>query len=295
MHADEGLLPLPNGIRLHYRRLGQGPDTILLPNGDYLLDDFRGLARERRVIVYSPRNRGRSDSVTDPALLREGIRNDAEDLEHVRRHFGLDRFLLIAHSYASLFAMLHTLAHPGAASRVVLVGPMPPFPNKKYEGELHYDDGVLGSVFARIQKLPAATANDTGERCRQVWKILSELYVTDARNAARADWGRCDQPNERNFMAYLMQYITPSIQQTTLTPAHLGTIAIPVLVVHGRKDRSAAYGAGRDWAMHLGQARLLTVPEGGHAPWIEDPGVLEAIATFLGGEWPAAAEQVRIS
>jgi pimeloyl-ACP methyl ester carboxylesterase len=294
MLGDEGFLPLPTRIRLHYRSFGQGPATVVIPN-DYLLEDLGELAREYRVIVYSPRNRGRSDTVTDPALLRDGIRNDAEDLEHVRRQLKLDRFHLIAHSYASLFAMLHALAHPGVAARIVLIGPQPPFANAKYEGDLAYDDGVLGSVFARLQKLPPATPGDSGDRCREAWKILRELYVTDARNAVRADWGRCDQPNERNFMAYWMQYLMPTIQQTTFTTAQLGAIRKPVLVVHGRKDRSAAYGGGRDWAMHLGDARLLTVPEGGHAPWIEDPGMIGAIATFLGGIWPAAASQVRIS
>jgi pimeloyl-ACP methyl ester carboxylesterase len=46
--------------------------------------------------------------------------------------------------------------------------------------------------------------------------------------------------------------------------------------------------------MLLGEARLVTVEGGGHAPWIEAPDlVLGAIATFLDGEWPQAAELLR--
>ena len=65
------------------------------------------------------------------------------------------------------------------------------------------------------------------------------------------------------------------------------------LIVHGNKDRSAPYGGGREWAMALPHARLLTVDSAGHAPWIEDPErVLPAITTFLDGSWPADTEQV---
>jgi pimeloyl-ACP methyl ester carboxylesterase len=47
---------------------------------------------------------------------------------------------------------------------------------------------------------------------------------------------------------------------------------MPVLVVHGTKDRSAPYGGGRDWAAMLPNARLVTVTNAGHVPWIEKPG-----------------------
>jgi pimeloyl-ACP methyl ester carboxylesterase len=79
-----------------------------------------------------------------------------------------------------------------------------------------------------------------------------------------------------------------------LTPEQLRRFVAPVLVIHGRKDRSAPYGGGRDWAAHLGNARLLTVADGAHAPWIEAPQVLEAIDAFLVGAWPDGAEQVPI-
>jgi 2-hydroxy-6-oxonona-2,4-dienedioate hydrolase len=62
---------------------------------------------------------------------------------------------------------------------------------------------------------------------------------------------------------------------------------MPVLTIHGRKDRSAPYGGGQDWVSRLPDARLLTVENAGHAPWIEQPAtVFGAIATFLSGRWP---------
>ena len=102
--------------------------------------------------------------------------------------------------------------------------------------------------------------------------------------------GRCELPNERNAFAYLNQHIFPSLKALSLTSDELAFVATPVLVIHGRKDRSAPYGGGRDWASHLPNARLLTVDNAGHMPWIEAPDqVFHAIETFLSGTWPEAA------
>ena len=68
---------------------------------------------------------------------------------------------------------------------------------------------------------------------------------------------------------------------------------MPVLTDHGAKDRAVPYGAGREWAARLPNARLLTAEEDGHMPWIEEPElVFSSIERFLRGEWPQRAERV---
>ena len=44
---------------------------------------------------------------------------------------------------------------------------------------------------------------------------------------------------------------------------------MPILTIHGTADRSVPYGAGAEWADLLPEARLLTIEEGAHYPWIE--------------------------
>ena len=79
-----------------------------------------------------------------------------------------------------------------------------------------------------------------------------------------------------------------------LTKADLAKISMPVLTVHGTKDRNAPYGGGREWAMVvLPNACLLTVRNGAHQSFDEYPEiVIPAIDQFLKGSWPAAAEKV---
>ncbi|HET9767856.1 MAG TPA: alpha/beta hydrolase [Thermoanaerobaculia bacterium] len=124
--------------------------------------------------------------------------------------------------------------------------------------------------------------------------MLRRIYVTDPADAHRADWGRCELPNERGFMRYWMGQLLPSLRALALDAQALAPVRAPVLTVHGTCDRSAPYGGGREWAMLLPDARLVTIEGGGHAPWIEAPEqVLGAIATFLGGSWPQGSEEVR--
>lgn len=303
METSDGFVTTGGGPRLFYRSVGprdaeSGARTLIVPNGWYLLDALAPLlAAERRVVVYDPRHCGQSDAVEDPVELARAIHADVEDIERVRRHFGLERFDLLGHSYVGMMVALYAMRHGERVGRLVQVGPMEPFPGKEYPPHLTGAamDGVLREVFAKIAELQVASEpTDPVERCRGFWRELRRIYVTDAADAHRADWGRCELPNERNLLRYWMVQMVPSLRALALTAEQLAALRMPALVVHGTRDRSAPYGGAREWAMLLGEARLVTVEGGGHAPWIEAPElVLGSIATFLAGEWPQAAEQVR--
>jgi pimeloyl-ACP methyl ester carboxylesterase len=234
MLACEGYLTAADGTRLYFQTFGDAPQALIIPNGFYLLDDFGWLADRRTLVVYDLRN-GRSDTVTDAARLA-GIRRDVDDLDAVRRHFGLEAVDLLGHSY-------------------------------------------VATMIAQF--------------CELAWSELRRLYVVDEAHAQRIDWGRCELANERNFMQHWTQNIIPSLQAPSLTPQDYARVAMPFLIVHGRKDRSAPYGGGLDWAHSLPGARIVTVDEAAHAPWIEAPQlVCDSIAEFLSGRWPRAAPPI---
>lgn len=123
--------------------------------------------------------------------------------------------------------------------------------------------------------------------------VLDDVLDLDPADADRIDWGRCDLPNERNFMKYWTETVFPSIQSLNLSAEDLARVETPVLTLHGTKDRSAPYGGGREWVQRLPNARLVTVENAGHAPWIEAPErVFGSIGAFLQGGWPEGAEKV---
>jgi pimeloyl-ACP methyl ester carboxylesterase len=129
------------------------------------------------------------------------------------------------------------------------------------------------------------------ERCARAWEILRPLYVAKPEDSDKLSaWGGCDLPNEQNAMQHYNAYIAPSMKALTFTPEQLANIGMPVLTIHGKMDRSAPYGGGREWTLRLPHARLLTIANAAHAPWVEAPdAVFEAIERFLQGDWPESA------
>jgi pimeloyl-ACP methyl ester carboxylesterase len=295
METSDGFITMEDGVRLYFRKVGSGPKAVIIPNGFHLLDDFRQLGHWRTLIFYDVRNRGRSDTVTDPANLARGIQQDVDDLDAVRRHFEIDQADVIGHSYIGLMVGLYAMKYAALVGRVVQIGPMQPDAAKQYPAPLSYADATFTEVMAEIgQMMKGRPSGDPEEVCKKFWSVLRMIYVVDPKDAERINWGRCDLPNERNFMQYWTEHILPSIQSLNLTADEMAKAKSPVLIVHGIKDRSAPYGGGKDWAMRLPDARLVTVENAAHVPWIEARElVLGSIQVFFDGGWPEAAEKVK--
>ena len=290
---SEDFVTTPDGMCLFCQRLGHGPRTVLVPNGIDLLADFSPLAEGRMLVFYDLRYRGRSGEWGDQKAPARGVHDDVDDLERVRRHFG-DQVDLIGHSYVGLMVMLYAAKYPSRVHRAVQIGASPPDHRKKYPAHLTNADATLRRVLSGLAALQQERqAHDPVEFCRMTWSLLAPLFVVDPADADKIRWGRCDHPNERRFMTYWTEILLPSIQALALQSQDLAAATAPVLTVHGRLDRSSPYGGGRDWARLLPNARLLTVANAAHAPWVEARDeVLGAIDVFLDGAWPPRAERV---
>jgi pimeloyl-ACP methyl ester carboxylesterase len=149
---------------------------------------------------------------------------------------------------------------------------------------------------AELRRLQAEgfAASNPREYCEREWAVTRFTLVGDPAHVDRVPPAPCAMPNEWpvNFRRHLERHFA-SVQRLDLPKERFTALASPVLVIHGTLDRNAAYGAGREWAMTLPEARLLTVEKAAHCPWADEPDlVFSAIRTFLDGDWPAGAEKV---
>jgi len=297
---QQGMLPTPDGTRLCVYRLGRGDRTVIIPNALYLLEHFAYLARDFTVISYDLRNRGRSDPIHDESLLHRGVHHDVEDLETVRRTFDIEQAHLIGHSYLGLMVILYAIAHPHRVGRIVQIGAVAPDPGRRYSSELSAPDldRIADCEAARrLRQLreQGMPESDPKGFCRHWWQFMSQVFVLDSGHADRIGDHFCEFENEWpvNMEQHLSRYIRPSLDRLGLRGEEIASVTSPVLVVHGRGDRNVPYGAGRDWAAQLPEARLLSVSQAAHMPYLEAPRtVLPAIERFLGGDWPEQAESV---
>jgi pimeloyl-ACP methyl ester carboxylesterase len=294
MSTTEGYVATAEGIRLFFQKIGNGRDVVIVPNAAYMFADFKYLAGEHTVIFYDLRNRGRSDSVEDPAKLRGGVHNDVEDLEAIRQHFEAGPVGLIGHSYLGFVVALYAMKYSAHVRRVVQIGSAPPFAAKQYPPELTDADALAAEVGGKIAALQKeGPSGDPNEFRAKLWSLMRQLYVANPADAGKISWSVGHLTNEAlpQLMSYYAGYLSPSMQNTKLSAQDFARGTMPVLTIHGRGDRHAPYGGGQDWVRLLPNARLVTIENAAHLPWIEAPEqVFGSIKTFLNNSWPESAE-----
>jgi len=292
---EQGFVTAEDGTKLHYRKIGNGPVAMIVPFGVALFDAFKQFADAATVITYDMRNRGRSEEAKDPASWT--IQWDVKDLEAVRRHFNVDKFVAVGYSYLGRMVVMYAMEHPEHVSRIVQLGPVPMDPAKEYPKELTHGEDDIGAPEAdvkRMKEMEANAATPQRELCAARFAVVRYLLVGDPKHAARVT-SSCDLPNEwpANFQRHLAVNWESS-KKIRLTADDVKRVTMPVLTIHGTYDRNAPYGSGREWAMTLPDARLVTIPRGAHQSWSDAPEVVfPAIREFLRGEWPRAAEKLR--
>jgi proline iminopeptidase len=296
---DQGYVRSSDGVRLFYRKVGDGTPTVIVPGDLFLFSDFQRLATSRAIVFYDMRNRGRSDAVSDSAAITIG--KDVDDLETIRRHFGIERAQLVGYSYLGMMVMMYAMAHPDRVERVVQLGPVPRKWDTPYPAHLTHRGPVPGvdSVQAeRVRELARSgfSASHPKEFCELSWSVSRYGLVGNPDHVDRLGGSRCEMPNEWpiNFTRHLRHHFT-SVRETRVTAEEVGRVTVPVLTIHGTHDRNAPYGGGRQWALELPNARLLTINAAAHQVWVDAPAVvLGAIDTFLRGEWPRGSHRVTV-
>jgi pimeloyl-ACP methyl ester carboxylesterase len=291
----DGYITTDDGVRLYFECIGAGGRRRVVAHGAPVRAQRQPRAPPRRVVAFDARNRGRSDRVTDEARLARELDFEVEDIDAVRRHFGADDIDLLGHSYVGLLAILYAMRFPAHVRRVIQIGPAGPDGGATYPIERADDIAVRQTVLGRLAAFAAEPPSDPEERCHRGWDVLRPLYVVDPADVSKLDgFARCSLECERHALEFVVAHIMPALSALTLRAEDLAAVRCPVLTIHGRRDRSAPYAAGCEWARLLPDARLVGVENAGHMPWIESPAeVLGAIETFLAGEWPAQALQAQ--
>jgi proline iminopeptidase len=254
------------------------------------------LAAGRSLLMYDQRGAGRSQILSDPALLT--AEHHVRDLEALRRHFGVRRMSLIGLSWGSGLALMYAARHPQRVERIVFVSPMPPARTPFWAERMEKMQALIGPEgVARLRELeaalPKAAENEIRELCREGTAISMRPYVVDERKLHLGPGDRCDIPVEalRN-RARVRDATLASLGDWDFRPL-LARLRAPALVLEGTKT-VVPMDATRVWAATAPQARLLLVEDAGHELFVDRPDAfLRAVDPFLKGRYPAGAEVVR--
>jgi proline iminopeptidase len=294
---EEGDVTAEDGAKLHYKKAGNGPVTLIVPLS-FIVYDFKQLAYMATVITYDMRGRGRSSPLK--SLDTVTIQQDVRDLETVRAHFKADRFVPVGFSYLGLMVALYTIDHPEHVTRLVQIGPVQrnaatKYPKRLTNGLADVTESAEDKNRWREMRAQGMAESSPREFCEAEEKVFRFVLVGNAAHASRIK-SNCDLPNEWPVNSDRHQKpLWESIGKLNVPANDLAKITMPVLVIHGTKDRNAPYGSGREWAMTLPDARLVTVEGAAHVSWADDPiAVFGSIREFLRGGWPLGAEKVTV-
>lgn len=267
------------GVSLYERRVGDGPEVVLLHGGpgahhDYMLPGFDDLARSRTLIYYDQRGGGRSPVAREVPV---GWREQVADLDALREVWGIDRLSLCGYSWGGLLAMLYTVTHPDRVERLALVSPAPAWRAARTRFEA---DFAARNLAPDLQAARAELRNsglrerDPAAYQRRLFELSVLPYFADPTQVHNLTPFR--------VTARTQQEVWDSLGDYDLRDP-LGRLELPALVLHGEQDvipwtgsRTVAERVGAEW--HL-------LSNCGHCPHVEQrQRFREIVDGFLSGE-----------
>ena len=273
--APEGMVTVAPGLRLHYRWLGPTRENpVVAPLGTWWGHQLDRLAIEHAVLVYDPRGRGLSDPRREDG---GGLDDEIEDLEQLRLGLQIERMSLLGWSFLGAVVALYASRYPRSVERLVQIGPMVPRMQPYWS-----------QFIADYQSRAQATAAAGGQG--SPWRSVIAPQLADA-STAESIVSSLDltSPNEdpARIAAFSAKVLARGGEWDWRALA--ASISVPVMVIHGVRD-NIPLEASREWATSFPNGRLLLIDGAGHYPHFEQPQVFsDALMTFLGGQWPAAA------
>ncbi len=282
-------LDVGDGVKIWYTIKGQGaaPPIVVVHGGPgmdsgSLSGDLGPLEARHRLLYYDQRGGGRSSLPADTKLLT--IDRHVDDLEALRKHIGVDKVVLIGHSFGPAIIALYAIKYPAHVDRMVLLGPIPPRKGKFFE---EFGAAMSARLTDAQQKRSEELrkqyeAGDVVAACREYWAIntVPRLAKSTQPSVVKSDF--CTAPPEA------IRYGTAKTNPATFGSlgdwdwtADLKRVTAPALIVHGEED-AIPMAMVAEWATALPHARLIKVPSAAHFPYVERPDVVfPEIETFL--------------
>ena len=212
----------------------------------------------RRVVRYDLRDSGES-TTTDPNAPAYTLRDLAADAAALADALGGRPAHLAGISVGGMVAQVAALDHPGAFSALTLAGTRPVAPGKPDDDLPAHDKATMTRLFA----LPVPDWADR-EAVAEFAAARAGIRGDDpvaARAIAARVWDRTPGTAPRVQMANQMGLVFAKLECKPRWRERLPEIAVPTLVVHGRRDPFFPVGNGEAIARAIPGARLLVLAE----------------------------------
>ncbi|MEW6359361.1 MAG: alpha/beta fold hydrolase [Planctomycetota bacterium] len=274
-----------SGCALYTEQEGEGTPLVLLHGGPgathhYFHPHFSRAAAFARMIYYDQRGCGDSEYKPGDGY---SVEQAVDDLDRLRAALGIEKWVVLGHSYGGLLAQCYALKHPERLTGLVLVCaspgmPVPPQPQKQHEEQTPLFSPEERKKIAEIYKdanLSLAqkvfNAHLNGD-----WKRQSFYRPTREELAQMALYEWKHDPGFRGPMGR-------SIGLINLKGA-FEACPIPTLILDSAQDLS--WGQGKVECLHWNHpgAKLVVFERSAHSPFADEPeAFFQALGDFVRG------------
>ncbi|MDQ1013914.1 alpha/beta fold hydrolase [Streptomyces afghaniensis] len=259
----------PDGTRLACHPRGAGEPLVVLPGGPMrassYLGNLGGLDAHRHLVFLDLRGTGQSEVPADPATYR--CDRLVDDVEALRRHLGLERMDVLAHSAGGSLAMLYAARYPDRLKRLALITATPwaldmpaTAEDRLAAARLRTSEPWFAEAFPAFE----AWLSGTGDFDSVFVPFFHGRWDDTARaHADREEHETNDEAADR--------YGADGAYDPAATRTALARVAAPVLVLAGEVDGGPRPSLARRAADAFPAAEFAVQPGAGHYPWLDDP------------------------
>lgn len=238
-----------------------------------------------RAVLFDQRGCGRSTPhASDPATDMTCNTTDhlLRDMERLRLHLGIDRWLLFGSSWGSTLSLAYAERHPERVSEIVLVdvtttrrseidwlyrGVARFFPEEWERfraGVPEADrDGDLVAAYARLMENPSAPVR---ERAAHDWCAWEDAVISLEPNGTPAAYSNRPLAGLLAFVRITTHYFAHGafLEEGALLRDASRLSGIPGVLIHGRLDLSGPLDTAWNLANAWPEAELVVVNDSGH-------------------------------
>jgi proline iminopeptidase len=221
------------------------------------------------MVYLDQRGAGRSERPWNEAYSIELM---VEDLEALRKAWGVPRIDLVAHSFGTILALEYAAKYPNRVRRLVLAGGAPDI-QAAFDvqcARLERDDpaAFARAVAARPKEFRARCDMTRAYRGAESERVLTSFMFPRPETAALLK-----EADEAGGLRNTGVVGGALFKQGLLTYrfAHPERIRAPLLVIAGELDRQAVPEPQRALAQAVRGGRVLEYEGAGHFMWVEQP------------------------
>jgi len=255
---------IANGVALGVESFGDDDaPLVLLAGGTTMLSWPDALcerlaAGERRVVRYDLRDSGES-TTTNPNAPAYTLRDLAADAAALADTLGGPPAHLAGIGVGGMVAQVAALDHPGAFSALTLAGTRPVAPGKPDADLPDHDKATMKRLFAL--PMPDWTDREAVATFAAARAEIRGDNPVAARAIGARIWDRTPGTAPPVQMANQLGLVFSKLKCKPRWRERLAEIAVPTLVVHGRRDPFFPVGNGEAIAREIPGARLLVLEE----------------------------------